>query len=191
MSKPSPKTNVGFLAQNATTLQGVRLMTEDAEKAFQSWPQAEGDPSPDERSFAAGFRYGKTIGMRLAYSIVVKQQMAAHKKSMPVLEALNAGNTAFVEALDEIEGEASIECLGYCETCSEALFSRDRGYHDTDAGMYFCSDHAPTYADWKATAENEPDAFEDEEQRLHGLQEVQAHIDAGGKLTDNITYELP
>ena len=128
--------------------------------------------------------------MRDAFSIVVKQQMAANKKSMPILDALNANNNAFIEALDEIAGEVESNCLGYCETCSLPLFEGDQGFHEVEAGLYFCAEHSPTYQDWESAVADEPEAYEDKAARERGLQEIQEHLDAGGSLTDKITHEI-
>lgn len=154
--------------------------------AFCALVKSDGENAFDQVTFWVAYEAGFNAAMRDAYTTISRQHAAAHAKSMPILEALNAGNAAFIEAMDTIERDAGIECLGSCETCSEPLFSGDTGYHDTSNGFYLCSEHAPTYQDWKHAAEKGFDVYENAEERRRALKLIQNYLDDGGSLTDNI-----
>ncbi|MCF1502936.1 hypothetical protein L0F51_04045 [Afifella sp. H1R] len=82
-----------------------------------------------------------------------------------------------VNARDEmLEAAGVTEVLGYCETCAVPLFDGDRGFYDSEAGLYWCEDDAPTWGQLREDIEALPDGTTADDGRTKA--DVLAAIDA-------------
>lgn len=109
----------------------------------------------------------------------------------------------FIEQSMEVEEEREAltekfgaEFVGKCEQCDKPLFAGDQGSHpyEDESGIIFCAAHGMTYGDICQNWADTPTSGDDEDQaesRKHAMAMVDAHLAAGGELTDLVpTYEL-
>lgn len=120
-----------------------------------------------------------------------KQRWAAAHAAVAAIEAeraellkpSDARYRAALDELQEIEDEAG-EFIAKCETCGTPIFDDDAYEVDVDGGIYACEAHASTWADLLA----HPDSFLDPDDNYHTPESakalVDAHLAAGGALTD-------
>ena len=113
-------------------------------------------------------------------------------------EKITAARKPYDEALAQIWNARDLvlqrygvnEPLGECITCDTLLFEGDLGHECAD-GEKMCAEHAPTWGDFKRQVEDSHD--EEDEGGISNtdkLSSVNAHLAAGGKLTDRIVHTL-
>lgn len=91
---------------------------------------------------------------------------------------------ALQEQIDCALEEAGVdgEPVGHCESCGFLLLPGDLGHHISEAGLYLCEDHAPTWNDILAGYQEiaPEDAVDMEpEEFTQNKAAAQAHVDDG------------
>lgn len=114
----------------------------------------------------------------------IEEQLAAFNGAeRNIMEAMRPLDTALdavrcaKEAMLQAHG---VDFHGYCE-CGKPLLTGDK-IHSCDDGPTLCEECAPTWADIQAQLEGAP--------RLRFEVHLQAHIDAGGSITDKVVTVL-
>lgn len=102
-----------------------------------------------------------------------------------LLAPTNARYEAAQEKIDKIEEESG-EHVGVCEGCLTHLWAGDRYSYDSVNGMRFCEACTPSYEDMLA----DPTSFYDADEEYMTAETakacVEAHVAAGGKVTDKV-----
>lgn len=102
-----------------------------------------------------------------------------------LLEPIRERYDAACERLEMIEDDCP-ELVGRCEGCMDPIWEGERYAYDNENGVHICEECAPSWGDMLAN----PEQFHDDEcepftpERAKAA--VDAHLAAGGSLTDKM-----